>query len=143
EVDAAVLGDHTVAERAGQTAVAALADAHRPGDAPGDGVVDHHAVHRAEGTLVVAVVVAPVAYLDDGEPLSDQSVQKRLRGHGWGHQAPPISVGKYDQTTPVEGACPRPHPVLHGERVRARHEVVVEHRVTALEKTARLRRVEC
>src|SRR5690606_36579958 len=82
EVDAAVLGDHTVAERAGQTAVAALADAHRPGDAPGDGVVDHHAVHRAEGALVVAVVVAPVAYLDDGEPLSDQSVQKRLRGHG-------------------------------------------------------------
>src|SRR5690606_34173114 len=92
EVDPAVLGDHTVAQRAGQTGVALAADLHRSGAALGDGVVDHHTVHRAEGALVVAVVVAPVAHLDDGEALSDQGVQERLRGHGWGHQAPPTGA---------------------------------------------------
>ncbi len=69
EVDGAVLGDDAVAQRSGQGGVSVAADPHCGGGALGHCVVDHHPVHGAPLALVVAVVVFPVAYFDDGQAL--------------------------------------------------------------------------
>src|SRR5690606_10153000 len=86
EVDVALLADHAVAEGSGQAGVAAAADVDRVVVAAGDGVVDHHAVHRAPRTLAVAVVVAPVAFLDDREAFRSQGGEESVGGHGWRHE---------------------------------------------------------
>jgi hypothetical protein len=86
EVDAAVLGDDAMRERTRQTGVALAADLHGAGRAGRHGVVDHHAVHGTPRAGVVAVVLAPVADLDDDDTLSLEGAHEVGGGHGWGHQ---------------------------------------------------------
>jgi NhaP-type Na+/H+ or K+/H+ antiporter len=82
QVEVAVLGDDAVAERAGQVRAAVAAQGHRLRAALGDRVVDHHAVDGSPRALVVAVVVLPVADLDDLDALRLQTGQETARGHG-------------------------------------------------------------
>src|SRR5690606_27376130 len=93
EVHPAVLGDDAVAQRARQARVALAAQLDSLRTALADRVMDHHAVHRPPGALVVGVVVAPVADLDGRQTLRLESAQERARGHGWGHDRPPSHCG--------------------------------------------------
>jgi hypothetical protein len=80
-----VLGDHAVAQRAGQVRVAVAHDLDRGRGALGHGVVDHHAVHRTPRALGVAVVVLPVAGLDDVDALGAEQRGERCRAGWCGH----------------------------------------------------------
>jgi hypothetical protein len=75
EVDAAVLGDDAVAQGAGQARATVAADPDRGLTARRHGVVDHHAVDRTPGALVVAVVLLPVTDLDDRDALVSEDAE--------------------------------------------------------------------
>ncbi|GAA2284857.1 hypothetical protein GCM10010145_56020 [Streptomyces ruber] len=64
---------------AGQAGTAVVAEADGAVAAGGHGVVDHHAVHRAPGTRLVAVALLPAADLDDGDALVPQGCQSFRR----------------------------------------------------------------
>lgn len=90
---------------AGQVAVTVATDGDRGGGALGDGAVDRHAVDRAPQPLVVAVVVLPVADLDDGDALGAERVDERGRGHGRCHGLSRNEEGPGRMARGPEGAC--------------------------------------
>jgi hypothetical protein len=73
QMDRAVLGDHAVAQRAGQLLVAVPAELDGVPAAPGHGLVDHHAVDRVPGALCEPIRTIGAARATAGEiPLSAQ-----------------------------------------------------------------------
>jgi hypothetical protein len=85
EVDGAVLGDHAVAQGPRQVGSAVVAQGDGGVGAGGDGVVDHHAVDRPPGALVVAVVGPPAVVLHDGDALVPQGGDEGVGGQGVRH----------------------------------------------------------
>src|SRR5690606_17165683 len=82
----AVVPADRVAQRARQGRVPVVAERHRRVVAGRDGVVDHDTVDRPPRTLVVPVVVAPVAVFVVPDALRPQRGKKAVQAEGRSHQ---------------------------------------------------------
>lgn len=81
----AVLVDDAMAQRARERRVSIAADVDAALGAGRDGVVDHHAVHRAPRAVAFAVVVPPVADLDDLHALGLERSEELGGGQWFSH----------------------------------------------------------
>jgi hypothetical protein len=82
EVDRAVLGDHTMAQRTRKALVSVLADADGVARTGRHRVVDHHATDRTPRALVVSVVGSPAGTLDDPHAFCAQCRDQPVRSKG-------------------------------------------------------------